>query len=437
MRRLVIRTVLIVVALALLTFAVPLGVVARFWFFDDEQRELEREALSAVTRVGPSFAAGDPVELAQLEADTNVAVYDQEGRRVVGSGPATLEERLGVGVRAGSAVDGRFDGQVVVVVPVSANETVIAAVRASVPVATVWRRIILTWIAELILVLVALTATLLVARRQARLLSEPLEDLSAVSLRIADGDLTARARTSRIREIAQVAATQNFMVDRLSELLDRGRQFTLNASHQLRTPLAGLQLGLDGALDDPESGSEVLREHLRDSRRQVEELHRRLDDVLRLAGGREQHWSSGPSEPLADLLDRREKHWHGRFAAHGRIIRIDVATSVAGTLLPGQVLRQVLDALIDNSLRHGRGTLTVTGRELGDAAVLIDIADEGAMVLAPEDAFERGVSGADGSGIGLSVSRELVEAVGGRLLLSRTEPTTFTIVLTPPAPPIR
>lgn len=436
MRHLVIRTVLIIVALALLTFAVPLGVVARFWFFDDEQRELEREALNAAIRVGPSFASGDPVELTQLEADTDVAVYDRAGRRVVGTGPAVLEAALDAGVRAGSAVDGRFDGQVIVVVPVSANEAVIAAVRASVPAGVVWRRIVLTWVVELSLVLGALTATLLVARRQARLLSEPLEDLSAVSLRIAEGDLTARAESSSIREIAQVADTQNQMIDRLTGLLDRGRQFTLNASHQLRTPLAGLQLGLDSALDDPHSGPDVLREHLRDGRRQVEELHRRLDDVLRLASGEAQQWSTGPTESLGDLLDRREKHWHGRFATQGRIIRVRVAASVAETPLPGTVIRQVLDALIDNGFRHGSGTLTLTGRDLSDAAVLIDIADEGAIAMTPDEAFGRGISGTDGSGIGLALSRELVEAVGGRLLLSRPDPTTFTIILTPPATPI-
>lgn len=431
MRHLVIRAVLIIVAVALLTFAVPLGVLARFWFFDDEQRELEREALNVAIRVGPSFVAGDPVELPQLEKDTAVAVYDDTGRRVVGTGPAVLEGALAAGARAGSAVDGRFDGQVVVVVPVSTNETVIAAVRASVPAGIVWRRIVLTWVAELALVSGALTATLLLARRRARLLSEPLEDLSAVSRRIAAGDLTARAGSSSIVEISQVADTQNQMIDRVTELLDRGRQFTLNASHQLRTPLTGLQLGLDSALDDLHSDPAALREHLKDSRRQVQELHRRLDDVLRLANGEGRGWSSGPPERVEELLDRCEKHWHGRFATEGRAIQVRVDASVAGTPLPGTVLRQVLDALIDNAFRHGAGTLTLTGRDLSDAAVLIDVADEGAIALSSDAAFGRGISGTDGTGIGLALSRELVEAVGGRLLLGRRDPTTFTVVLTP------
>ncbi|WP_069627477.1 HAMP domain-containing protein [Streptomyces niveus] len=91
----------------------------------------------------------------------------------------------------------------------------------------------------------------LVARRQARSLSEPLEALSRTSRAIADGDLTARAAGSRVAEIDQVTRTHNEMVQRLSELLRHERHFTANASHQLRTPLTGLRLGLETAISDP------------------------------------------------------------------------------------------------------------------------------------------------------------------------------------------
>ena len=83
--------------------------------------------------------------------------------------------------------------------------------------------------------------------------------------------------------------------------------------------------------------------------------------------------------------------------------------------------------LLDNALRHGRGTVTLTAREAAQA-IAVDVADEG-RIDAPDQLFVRRAPSASGHGIGLALARSLTEAEGGRLVLSSREPTTFTLLL--------
>src|SRR3954464_12559851 len=73
MRRRVSRVAIVAVAVALVLLAVPFAVGIRISFFADERTELERAALAAAVRVGPDFAAGDPVELPPPSTDGQVA----------------------------------------------------------------------------------------------------------------------------------------------------------------------------------------------------------------------------------------------------------------------------------------------------------------------------------------------------------------------------
>jgi signal transduction histidine kinase len=96
-------------------------------------------------------------------------------------------------------------------------------------------------------------------------------------------------------------------------------------------------------------------------------------------------------------------------------------------------LRESIGVLLDNAVRHGAGTVTLSARR-GDGTVVIDVADAGNGV--PDDlaahVFERGVSGGGSTGFGLALARALVESDGGRLELSTRQPATFTVFLSVP-----
>jgi signal transduction histidine kinase len=90
--------------------------------------------------------------------------------------------------------------------------------------------------------------------------------------------------------------------------------------------------------------------------------------------------------------------------------------------------------LVENSLRHGAGAVTILVRPAGRSSggmVALEVSDEGPGI--PEalvaHVFDRGVSTASSTGIGLGLARAFVEADGGRLELRRAVPPTFAIFL--------
>jgi signal transduction histidine kinase len=127
-------------------------------------------------------------------------------------------------------------------------------------------------------------------------------------------------------------------------------------------------------------------------------------------------------------MDEVETRWHGPLAAQGRRLLVNLEPELTTIEVPRSLVTQILNVLIDNALRHGRGVVTLTAREMSDA-LAVDVADEGSIAMESAALFDRGKSGGDGQGIGLALARSLAEASGGRLVLARRSPATFTLFL--------
>lgn len=63
-------------------------------------------------------------------------------------------------------------------------------------------------------------------------------------------------------------------------------------------------------------------------------------------------------------MNEIERRWHGRLAGEGRRLLLTLEPEVTAINAPGSLVAQILDVLIDNALRHGRGTVTLTTREI-------------------------------------------------------------------------
>jgi signal transduction histidine kinase len=120
--------------------------------------------------------------------------------------------------------------------------------------------------------------------------------------------------------------------------------------------------------------------------------------------------------------------WHSTLAAVGRPLRFRVGDHLPNAVASSAAVRQVLSVLLDNASRHGDGAVTVAGRDATDA-LAIDVSDEGAGVADPDQLFRRRSPTAGGHSIGLALARSLAEAEGGRLMLGRSAPPTFTLLL--------
>jgi K+-sensing histidine kinase KdpD len=93
------------------------------------------------------------------------------------------------------------------------------------------------------------------------------------------------------------------------------------------------------------------------------------------------------------------------------------------------VLGQVLEVLLDNAATHGAGAVSLTVRD-ADGSIAVDVGDEGdGFAGDAEAAFARRSGSGDGHGIGLALARALVQAEGGRLVVTRAAPAPVLTVL--------
>lgn len=424
MRRRILTVAITAVLVAIVLLAAPLAVAVHLLYLTDEQGELERAALRAVVVVDPVLAKGDPVDIPQAEPDVRLGVYDTHGRLVAGTGP-TDGGAVVTGAAAGEVEHGNEDGFLVAAVPVTSGGTVLGVVRAASPVSGVWLRTFLTWGLMVGIACVAIAVAVVVARRQARELSTPLEALAGAARSLGDGDFSVRTTRSGVEEIDDTGAALDVTAARLGELLERERAFSTNASHQLRTPLTALRLRLESALGPPRGD---LVEAAQAAMVSADDLERTIEELLSLARSR----SVGPTGPRVSadvVLHELATRWSGPLGAAGRTLvtrsELDSPTAVLSTA----AVKQVLDVLVENALRHGTGVIEVVVREAG-VAVAVDVRDEGSALSVESDIFTRGRSGDGGHGIGLALASDLARAQGGRLLLARTAPATvFTLLL--------
>lgn len=216
-------------------------------------------------------------------------------------------------------------------------------------------------------------------------------------------------------EIALLARTMNDMLDRLERASMKERQFVSDASHELRSPVASIRTQLETALRYPDDVDwpDVARVVLAEDER-LEHLVGNLLAMARLEEGR--------LGPRGDVdLDELVMAQAPRLRD---LVELDLSAVSAGRVWGnGDELTSVVRNLLDNAARHARGRAAVSVSEQGPW-VLLTVADDGAGVPAEqrEQVFERfarlqeGRSrDSGGTGLGLALTRRIVEHHGGRI----------------------
>jgi heavy metal sensor kinase len=265
----------------------------------------------------------------------------------------------------------------------------------------------------------------------------PVERMRARAASITDRDLSERLPVPPGRdEIARLGETLNDLLGRLERGIRRERSFVADASHELRAPLALVRAEVELALDAPRDRAE-LEAALRSIGEEGDRLSQLADDLLLLARLDEGKLSLrketiDPGTLLGDVAARFER----RAADAGRAIEVDLA----GHLLIGDPMRleQAVVNLVENSLRHGAGTIRLSAAARHDG-VEIRVSDEGPGFPAhiAETAFERftradTARSSTGAGLGLAIVRAIVEAHDGSVMLGRQSTGGADVVMTLP-----
>jgi signal transduction histidine kinase len=437
-RRRIVGLATLAAVLAIGLFGVPLAATVAKYLLDDERGELEQVADVAAVSSSIALARGEPpAPMPDTERDTDLGLYDTSGQRISGNGPRTADEPTRRAL-AGHHVTDEHTDEILVALPISAGGSVLGVIRATTPFSEVYQRVVEAWLAMAGLGVIAVLLVWLVARALAARLIRPLQQLAAAAETLGDGDFSVRAPPAGIPEIDSVSTALNSTATRLDDLLARERAFATDASHQLRTPLTGLRLGLEVALDTP---GQDLRTAIGTAIEDTERLQATIEDLLELA-----RTATRPTEliDVLPLLTELRTAWLRRPDTERRRFRINATIEPATAHASTAALRQVLTVLLDNAALHGAGTVTVTIRDAGEA-LAIDVADEGpGITTAPAQLFTRrspapdnqstnsqgaNGDGVHGHGIGLALARSLTEAEGGRLRLSTLTPPTFTVLL--------
>lgn len=277
---------------------------------------------------------------------------------------------------------------------------------------------------SLLAVLVSFSVAVMVARWQSRRISAPLIYLAAAAEQIGAGQASPRMRTSGIEEIDLVFEELVRTAERTAGRIAAERQFAADASHQLRTPLTALSMRLEEI--EYLSDQEEVREEAASCLEQVERLTGVVSDLLaasRAAG------AASEAVSLNKVFDQQRDEWRKVYAKAGRALVFHDEAGLAVLCAPGP-LSQIVATLIENSLKYGAGTTSVTSRKVGKG-VVIEVADEGNGVADElrEAIFTKGVSTGGSTGIGLPLARDLAESAGGRLELVQAQPAVFRVVL--------
>ena len=199
----------------------------------------------------------------------------------------------------------------------------------------------------------ALIAAALLAAIQARQLARPLERLARSAGRVGDGDFTTPAAASGIDEIDDIARSLRLSANRVDRMLEAERNFTADATHQLRTGLTGIAIRLEllERHPDPEVATEA-----KAVLEQTHELNTTLDELLVVA--RTGSTGERSTVELVDIVDDHLDDWRARFDAQRRQLVVTTGIAVPVSATPGLV-GQIFNVMLQNSLHHGSGTVIV------------------------------------------------------------------------------
>ncbi len=287
--------------------------------------------------------------------------------------------------------------------------------------------------AVLIMLAVAFSAAIGIRASQL-MLAEVLADIEAVRdalVAVGAGDRDLRVSNGSRDEIGELADAADAMILRL-DTAERARRDLVSAvSHDLRTPVTSLRV-LTEAIEDGVVDEESRRAYLMTMRTHVSALGALIDDLFELsrleAGDIE--WSVSQVE-LSELVAETVTAMRVQADAAGVTVFADVPGDLEPARANPEKLQRVLFNLIQNAIRHtpADGSIAVRAEAL-ENRVEVEVADTGDGIpvherdLVFEPSYRAGEDASrttEGAGLGLAISRAIVESHGGRIWLAESQ----------------
>lgn len=377
--------------------AVPVGLIIQNSAAEQLDARLEQQAATIAAAVSAAAADGEVITKEAIRA----LLGPNDGVQVITRDGSVLIDEMPDGVTSARAST-----------RTAFNGSIITMVTDADPLDASVRRQLLVL---LLLAFGGIAAAAGLAAVQGHQLARPLERLTKRATRLGNGDFSKRPPIrTQIPEIDHIGNALDTSASRLDALLGNERHFTADATHQLRTGIAGIAMRLEIMTMRPEPD---IAAEARTILSQTDQLNRTIDELLAVARNRSET-ERVPFE-LAELVDGHVADWLPRFAADRRRIvvsRIGKPTMVLGTTgLAGQVI----DVMLDNALRHSSAAIDV--KVEGSVVTVIDYGSG----MTPDQAriaFDGPVDPAARHGRGLPLARRLAHVDGATLTISSLQP---------------
>jgi signal transduction histidine kinase len=288
------------------------------------------------------------------------------------------------------------------------------------------------WLTSLVAVVLALVLVQVLAHG----MTLPLRQMVAAARAMARGDYGLRVTATSRDEVGELARAFNAMAAELAETDRIRRDLVANTSHELRTPIGALRATLENAVDgvEPLDAPAALAQVER-----LGELVEQLLDLSRLESGAVP--LSREDVAVGELLESVAADWRARADERSVRIHVEVRPASLDARVDPVRLRQVLDNLASNAIRHARtdGAVWLRARLVG-ARLRLEVEDDGPGIPAPEAerVFERfyradaARAARDGGvGLGLAIVRWIVDLHGGSIRADTESPGCRMVVELP------
>ncbi|WP_298815535.1 sensor histidine kinase [Chloroflexus sp.] len=269
----------------------------------------------------------------------------------------------------------------------------------------------------------ALAAAVVVSLFVSRRIVEPIQTLSQVSRRLAQGFYRERTAISADDEIAQLAQSVNQLADALDQTERRRLALLADVTHELRTPLATIGGYMEGLVDgvvsaNPATFNLILRET-----RRLQRLIEDLELLSRVEAG--QLPVIARAIDLRPVLEAQIAQFEPLFSSNHVNLCLDAPEQLPQVWADPDRVAQVLINILANAYRYtpSGGTVTVRARA-DDHEARVEVIDSGIGIAAEHlpHLFERfyrvdksRARNSGGSGIGLAIARHLIYAQGGEI----------------------
>lgn len=287
---------------------------------------------------------------------------------------------------------------------------------------------------------IAIFISLLISYFISKTIVKPVKEITEISFQLAKGNFSKKAKVDSSNEIGKLGEAFNYMMEKLDKTLydledERNkimkmekmqREFVANASHELRTPLTSVRGYVEAILDDVVKDGEEKRKYLRIILKETLRLHKLVNSLLdlsRIESG--QTPINKKTLDISEVIDKTIMKLKPIIEDQELQVEKNLPEDLPMVLGDEDLIEQVLINYITNALRFTpSGGKIIVKAEYGKEEVYIYVTDTGVGIPSQEltKVWERFYKvnetrplSKEGSGLGLSLVKDIVELLGGRV----------------------